>query len=338
MIKFLDMDRREFLISMLATTALAPVFLTKNKQLMATGQPAAATIDITFFITSDTHYGVGDDEAIPANRKTIDMMNMMPGTPYPVSVGGTVDTPRGVVVTGDLTEDALAEEWGWFTADYGVNGEGRINYPVYEGWGNHDYHDSRTTVLDGIALRNKTRPGLANVSSNGFHYSWDWDRVHFIQLNDYPGTDEGDPDSWGTPKDSLLFLKRDLSAAIKNSNRPVVIFFHRALDGWGLTNWSKDEQEAFLQVITPYKDNVIAIFGGHGHVALQGTWNGIQYYEASATQPNTDDNGFTVVKITNEKIVVTTRHSVDETWGSIFEKTLTLSGIGIYEGQQENQN
>lgn len=92
-------------------------------------------IDITFFITSDTHYGVEADGAIPANQATIDIMNAMPGTAYPVSIGGTVDTPRGVVVTGDLTEAGLTEEWGWFTADYGINGEGRVNYPVYEGWG-----------------------------------------------------------------------------------------------------------------------------------------------------------------------------------------------------------
>ena len=60
-------------------------------------------------------------------------------------------------------------------------------------------------------------------------------------------------------------------------------------------------------------------------MALQGTWNGIQYYEVSATQPNTDDNGFTVVKITDEKIVVATRCSTDEKWGNVFEKTIALS-------------
>ena len=102
MIKLLDMGRREFLKRVLATASLVPVFLSKNNPLMAVGQPASAKIDITFFISSDTHYGVGDDEAILANRKTIDMMNTMPGKDYPTSIGGTVDVPRGVVVTGDL--------------------------------------------------------------------------------------------------------------------------------------------------------------------------------------------------------------------------------------------
>ena len=94
---------------------------------------------ITFFMTTDLHYGDMDDNkdrAFGANKATIDMMNNLPGSEYPGDIPGKVDRPRAVVVTGDIAEDGLAEEWQWFTADYGVNGEGRVKYPVYEGWGN----------------------------------------------------------------------------------------------------------------------------------------------------------------------------------------------------------
>lgn len=288
----------------------------------------AQRTDITFFITSDTHYGVGDDEAIPANRTVIDLMNAMPQTAYPDAVGGTVDRPRGVVVTGDLTQDARREEWDWFAADYGVNGEGRVQFPVYESWGNHDQHGSDVTaVTRGIAARNQSRPGLSNLSENGYHYAWDWDGVHFVQLNIYPGSGSGDPNSWGCPHDSLEFLQKDLSAAVGGSGRPVVLFCHFAFDGWGLTNWSAAEQEAFYQAVAPYKDNIIALFGGHGHAALEGTWNGIPYYEVSATQPTTDDNGFTVVNITDSRLVVATYRSADQTWNPVFQKPLKLPAL-----------
>ena len=193
--------------------------------------------NITFFITTDTHYGCNDDnddEAISANQTTIDMMNALPGTPYPAAIGGIVDAPRAVIITGDLTEDGLSEEWEWFTADYGVNGEGRLKHPVYEGWGNHDFHDNRMFVMDGIYERNKKRTGLRNISANGYHYSWDWDSIHFVQLNIYPGTGTGDPNSWGNPADSLPFLIDDLEKYVGSSSKAVVLFMHFSFDSWGL--------------------------------------------------------------------------------------------------------
>lgn len=284
---------------------------------------SAKEIDITFFITSDTHYGVSS-ENLTNNLDTLDQMNAMQGTAYPATIGGTVDMPRGVVVTGDLTERGSQQEWDQFTAHYGVNGEGRISYPVYEGWGNHDGADGPGIVQNGIAQRNQTRPGLANISPNGYHYSWDWDGVHFIHLNDYPGTGEGDPTSWGSPKDNLPFLEQDLSAAIGNSDRPVIIFLHRPFDGWGLGNWTAAEQEAFNEAITPYKSNIIAMFTGHGHVFMEGTWNGVKWYQTAGAAGDGDD-GFSVVRITSDKMVVANRQRATSSWGNVFVQTLSLS-------------
>lgn len=155
--------------------------------------PKRAAEGITFFVTSDTHYGLSQTVAA-ANEKTVDAMNALPGTAFPREVGGAVATPRGVAVLGDLTNDGdtpgFSISWRLFNADFGVNGEGRLRFPVYELPGNHDGGDEQT-VRRGIRERNKLRPGLEGSSPNGISYSWDWGQVHFVSLGLFAGS-EGD--------------------------------------------------------------------------------------------------------------------------------------------------
>jgi len=275
--------------------------------------------DITFFIATDTHYKI-NGETTPANQTTIELMNTLPSAAFPSEIGGIVDSPRAVIVTGDLTENGLPEEWALFTADYGINKEGRINYPVYEGWGNHDCHNNRSFVMDGICERNSKRSGLTNISDNGYHYSWDWDDVHFVLLNIYPGTGTGDPNSWRNPADSLPFLIDDLEQSIGSSGKAVVIFMHFAFDeGWGLKNWQTWEQDAFYDAIKDY--NIIAMFGGHGHTFLSGKWRDIDYYEICASQPVEEGKGFAVIRIKNNKLTVAVYNNTGGWHTTYFEKT-----------------
>ena len=63
--------------------------------------PAAAHAapNFTFFFTADTHYGLDqwtDNEV--RNKATIARMNNLPGTALPASLGGVVDTPKGVLI------------------------------------------------------------------------------------------------------------------------------------------------------------------------------------------------------------------------------------------------
>lgn len=283
------------------------------------GGPDGPGIDITFFIANDQHYGVGQRTA---NQTTIDQMNALPGNTY--LDGNMVNFPMAVVAIGDLTQDGLQSEWEMFVTDYGLTGyEGRLDFPVYEGWGNHDQHPGASTaVTEGIKSRNQIRLGLTNISGNGYHYSWDWDGVHFVMLNIYPGVGEGDPASWGAPMDSLPFLVEDLAQYAGDPGRAVVLFMHNAFDGWGLANWTKWEQDAFYDAIKNY--NVIAMFGGHGHAVLSGQWHGIDYYEVAATQPLGGDNGFAVVHITNSTLMVANRLNASDAWGQVYEKELNL--------------
>src|SRR4030042_4201915 len=59
---------------------------------------------VTFFLVSDTHYGVSPTVA-DANQRTIKAMNTLPGTLFPDRIGGRVQEPSGIIVLGDIVED-----------------------------------------------------------------------------------------------------------------------------------------------------------------------------------------------------------------------------------------
>jgi hypothetical protein len=290
--------------------------------------------DITFFLVSDTHYGASVTIA-KADRTMVDVMNGFPGALYPKSVGdGIVKTPRGVLVLGDLIDEGEAEDaaeiFRSFAEDYGVNGEGRLVYPVYEGAGNHDGGE-KDPVRKGIVARNAVRPGVKDVSSNGLHYSWDWDRVHFVQLSLFPGTAgddiinpwgrhfEGD---WKYPQHSLEFLNDDLAKNVGSSGRPVVLLQHYGWDDWGKGWWSERERSAYYEAIKNY--NIIAIFWGHSHTPQFLNWNGIPTWCVGSPQIDPHLGEFFVVHITPNEMIVAERDY--DRWRLISEIDLKATG------------
>ncbi len=221
----------------------------------------AQAIDLTFFTCSDTHYLQWASSNL--NRTAIvDMMNALPGKKYPDAVGGgVVATPRGVIVPGDLIDggqspDSIVKpQWANWKADFGMTGtEGRLKFPVYEGYGNHDLGGR---VEKYIKERNLTRSNLVAVSENGFHYAWEWDGIHFVECNLFPGhtreKGKGQP-----PLESLGFLRDELQKNVGDSRKPVVVVHHyMPTDGW----WSDEEKRAYFDVIKDY--NIILITHGH---------------------------------------------------------------------------
>lgn len=273
--------------------------------------------ELTFFLLGDTHYGLNKNTA-DYNRAIVDEMNALPGTPYPEAIlTGTVKTPIGVVVVGDLVEHGHKKiglkEWEEYTRDFGVVGEGRIAFPVYEGFGNHDgglEHGIRQLIKD----RNAQRPGLAHISKNGYHYSWNWEGIHFIQLNLFPGTVadkipnplnlplEG---SWREPLYSLKFLRADLKKHLRTKKQPVIIFMHFGLDPWGFYWWSFRERKVFYNVIKEYP--VQAIFFGHTHLVQSFKWKGIPTFCVGSTQKKKSPGEFMVVNINKNIMYVLVR-------------------------------
>ena len=215
--------------------------------------------DITFFIASDLHFGKNDSTKIINDAVAHDMATI-PGTFYPDSLLGKVDTPQWVSFTGDLTDHGRANEWNVFTAQFGLNGQGRFPFLVYEGFGNHDGPIdgvSPSPVRNGIKTRNMQREGLTAVSQDSLHYSWDREGIHFVNLNSYPGKDWDPNCEWchyfkegfRDPAKSLNFLKKDLNKNVGNSRRPIVPFFHYGFDEWGDKWWTQAEQDAFYKTI-----------------------------------------------------------------------------------------
>ena len=301
------------------------LFLTAAYQVFSS--PATTFRSLTFLLAGDTHYGLNTKTAA-YNRAIVDAMNSLPGILYPPkTVTGTVNKPRGVAVLGDLVEEGEGEmgskQWEEFTGDFGVCGEGRIDFPVYEGFGNHD-GGAEQVVRQGIKLRNTQRAGLVHISKNGFHYSWNWEGIHFIQLNLFPGTEadriinpwgnyfEG---SWKEPLHSLEFLRTDLEKYMKANNQPIIILMHYGFDPYGLGWWSERERDVFYKTIKDY--NVLAIFWGHTHMVQSIEWRGIPTFCVGSTQKSNGSGEFLVVYITDDTMYVMERKL--KYWGAVFK-------------------
>lgn len=220
----------------------------------------AATRDVTFYAVSDTHLGFvpETDEA-----RLVKELNAAEGRPYPKSIGGNVGHPRGLVITGDLTEWGTDDEWARFAYFFGSTttspSEGGLTIPTYEVVGNHD-NGHGPWVADQVAARHGGKP-----------YSFDLDDVHFDALGEAPDDV------------ALDWLERDLASYEKNV--PLVVYFHLALLGpWSDNNWfAEGDYKSRLGKIL--KDRcVVAIIHGHHHATDHYTWNGIDVYKPGAVK------------------------------------------------------
>jgi cytolysin (calcineurin-like family phosphatase) len=179
-----------------------------------------------------------------------------------------------------------------------------IDYPVWPGYGNHEVMtdgykpeqgDSdvvlaakRATALalhvaafDRIIGYLRSRVGgqgcadVGNFDSTTGNYSWNWGRLHLVQLNivgmglpDIATLVPGAPSATaGTFDDTLQWLKADLQAnQAKSGHRPVVVFLHYSQNGVESDkNWGQTERQKFRTALAPY--DVVAVFSGHDHVA-----------------------------------------------------------------------
>lgn len=297
--------------------------------------------DVTFLHISDQHYGAKSFDPNVLNA-TIDAMNALPGTPYPEKGGGKVQRPMGVILTGDLTDGGSVEQWNAFAADWGlVGGDARLDYPVYEGAGNHDGPPSTTAGEKGhvrrmIGQRNQRRPHVVNVSANGLHYSWDWQDVHFVQLNEYAGLDDTTrypgnvpygrkAQAYGNPaQESLQFLAQDLANQVGDSDRPVVLCQHYGFDSFAFRPWGDErawwtEEHALRLWETIEGYNVIAILGGHDGSEAVVDWNGIVNYHMD------DSVRFRVYRITDEQMTVMQRNSKTSQWETINTQPVSVN-------------
>jgi len=284
------LDRRRFLAA--SAAALQTFGLAANAK--------AADDTVAFFLVGDTHFLAEkmapaklDPVSATVTNGLVEVLNNLPGTEIPKTAGGgTVLAPRGVIHAGDCIDTGdkadtkmQATEWAAFTDAYGLTGkDGKLKVPVYEVHGNHDSPRGDGMAVKQIAERNKTRPGLVNVSPNGVHYSWDWGPVHFVNLGIVVGTvTDVTRKRRYAPLDSLAFLVSDLKEKVGASGRPVVITHHVDMIRYAQTlpvedataanmEWDPADVNGFHAALKGY--NVAAILYGHTHARNVFRWDG----------------------------------------------------------------
>lgn len=279
---------------------------------------ASATTNITFFGISDMHYGQSSAVKDTARNRMPRLLNTLPGKAWPAEVGGgTVDTPRAVLVAGDLTEKIDTALWTAYTNDYGVFGEKKVKFPTYEACGNHEFYTTGTIKdtlynVNKMIQRNIARRGtFTDMDSTGYHYSWDWEGVHFINLNLYAGSTELGYSGY-RPLKAREFLAKDLAANVGTSGRPVFIMQHYMMRANTSADWTDLMKSDVYAILQSY--NIIGILHGHSHSKQIYKWNGIDVFD-DGTVMNGEMMAF---HITDGHFVAANR--VDSAWG-----TLTLS-------------
>jgi len=192
---------------------------------------------------------------------------------------------KGAVISGDLTHHARLDG-----LDYINHGLGKIIELKKAKWSN-----------DCLSIWNdvRTRKRIPEVSGSypNVHYSWDWEGVHFIQLNLSPADRPVQYKIAQNPFMALSFLKADLAKQVGDSGRPVILVHHYGFDifSMGIEEdgninpggewWTAEDRRQYWEVLKPY--NVIVIFSGHAHYCdpCYLPWDGENVGEAKVKSP-----------------------------------------------------
>ncbi len=212
--------------------------------------------------------------------------------------GKPIGKPRALVLGGDLTDDGGGQlkvpgegrQLQQFASRY-TEGKGpdKLHFPVYLGLGNHDLDQDgaepnrdwyRREMRDYVEMNHRSTVFYkAPVPSEDYDvpsdcYSWDFGKVHLVQLQRFGGDASHDASS------CLSWLQEDLKN-FAGDGRPVIVFQHYGWDSFSTEAWdpsmknfddhgagephwwSEAERSALLAVLKPY--NVAGIFHGHEH-------------------------------------------------------------------------
>jgi len=261
---------------LLATLAASSFLLSAHAQ----SRPPST---VTFFVASDSHFGAPRMSEL--NRAVVEQMNALPGTEYPPEMGGRVDTPRGVLFTGDMTDNGHLEEFAEFEKVYGRTGrDGLLAFPVFEAIGNHDLNSESP-----IKKRVTERHGAIN-------YAWDWEDLRLVCLDMYPD------------EKTLGWLTQKLARA--GRQHPLILFFHYSLEGPYSDFWEESEKDAFAHSLSGY--NVLAVFHGHEHHVGHYHWRGHAVFRPGA--PRHSSHHFLVVRVSARRMEVAAWNFDDRRW------------------------
>jgi cytolysin (calcineurin-like family phosphatase) len=321
--------RRHFLrfgTALLATAAGGP--------LASAAQGRPKPFDLSFYHFGDPHYLAFDQSTKagvalnPVIRENIrHMAALAPGLQLPDGLG-KIGRPVGAIDVGDCIEAGnepdpdtgqpiggaatRVRQWENYVADLGLTGSEPgtlVDFPIYEGYGNHDQDSFVQGIIDRISARNASRPGIValssqfdypdggpyrGVSAKHLHYAWRWGPVHFIQAN----IRVGDSTARYPAAGSFSFVKDYLENAVASSGAPVIIAVHLPPDTAPEGDWPAADRLQFYDLIRGF--NVIAILCGHAHSFNISNWRGpdkdgpseIPVLRCDTIHRSTPDGGF----------------------------------------------
>jgi cytolysin (calcineurin-like family phosphatase) len=297
--------------------------------------------DVTFFAIGDpqinsARWGTAGTDS------TVVLMNGLPGQPF--AFGGVVAEPAGVIVAGDLVDDVRStEDRAYYRTLFDPErGKARLRFPAYEGLGNHDvdvrgqppgvFHEHQREFI----ARNRRRAGDFRFDEHGYHYSWEWGGVRFIQLNLFPGTAARPvydaPAPGNDPRGGLAFLRRVLQEEVGASGQPIIATWHYGLRGWGLEKWWRPEDLDSLAAVLE-GHNVLLLLHGHEHRFERYRWHGYDVVMAPSPQDDRDPEqpqtasrpkGFLVFRITSDELQLA--HRTAAGWADTWSKPISRPG------------
>jgi len=289
------------------------------------------TTDVTFLAFGDSQVfldaSLGQDDDGRKNDLHVQALNAADTLRWTaLGVDEPVSRIRGVLMAGDITQngrdarDGRSNEYGVFTTLYGLCGNRTLRFPMFEGYGNHDFrswnhllYGNEHPVADSVSVRNPFRVGLSNqASGTDGHYSWGWDGIHFINVNLAPSDVvplvPDAPLNTRNPRMALSYLIQDLAGV--GPDRPVVIM-HHYFPHASTFEWDQSQVATYADAISGY--NVIAILYGHAHNTSTGTWMGIPIFNVGSPyylSYNPDGRGhYSVFRITDDRI-----YAFDVSW------------------------
>lgn len=172
--------------------------------------------------------------------------------------------------------------------NYNVNVPGDWNsahYQIYEGFGNHDVAGSPNVDIPAQIVARNDRQRNPASTANGYgksqirtvnpnynsygYYSWDWQGIHFVNLNTFAGTAASARAQGMRATTGYNWLLNDLLTYVGNSGKPVIVMQHfeyeSVNDGPGGIEWNRADRLRFKDLLAPY--NVPLILAGHAHQA-----------------------------------------------------------------------
>lgn len=188
--------------------------------------------------------------------------------------GRPFDHVRGAIIAGDLTQSGdeaipvgsdTCYQYRNYRDAYGQCGdEGRLPFPVYDGYGNHDFPrflpdgpQHQHPVVDALdRFTAALRPGVEGdfyedpMEGTG-HYAWRWDGLWFVMLDLKTGSElTVDQSESGTrhmdPHNSVRFLRRFLETRSNDAQRQIVIITHMHM---GAEDVLPEDKDHFCQLI-----------------------------------------------------------------------------------------